>query len=183
MNGSAVFEGPNGVSFRSPTRPPAADGRPSIYGIRPEHFTIADDGAEAEIMVVRADRLRNAGRRQARRRQKSSPCSANGIKFNPGDKIRLDPTSTSSICSTRRRGNVSLHKTEHNGGNEPMTDFTRRALVQGGTAFGAAAALSGSALLDWAKAWAQEASGSPKKAPNCRCCAGNISCSPKTTPS
>ena len=38
-----------------------------------------------------------------------------------------------------------------------MNDFTRRALLQGGTALGAAGALTGPALLDFAKAWAQSA--------------------------
>ena len=38
-----------------------------------------------------------------------------------------------------------------------MDHFTRRALVKGGTALGAASALTGPALLDWAKAWAQNA--------------------------
>jgi multiple sugar transport system substrate-binding protein len=44
-----------------------------------------------------------------------------------------------------------------------MTDFTRRALVKGGTAIGAASALTGPALLDWAKAWAQNAPWKPEK--------------------
>ncbi|MGI8524900.1 MAG: ABC transporter substrate-binding protein [Pseudolabrys sp.] len=44
-----------------------------------------------------------------------------------------------------------------------MNDFTRRALVKGGTALGAATALSGPALLDWAKAWAQNAQWKPEK--------------------
>ena len=44
-----------------------------------------------------------------------------------------------------------------------MTNFTRRALVKGGTALGAAGALSGPALLDWAKAWAQNAQWKPEK--------------------
>lgn len=44
-----------------------------------------------------------------------------------------------------------------------MNDFTRRTLVKGGTALGAAAALSGPALLDWAKAWAQAAPWKPEK--------------------
>src|ERR1044071_5383923 len=44
-----------------------------------------------------------------------------------------------------------------------MTNLTRRSLVQGGTALGAAAALSGPALLDWAKAWAQAAPWKPEK--------------------
>src|SRR6478736_5980611 len=38
-----------------------------------------------------------------------------------------------------------------------MHDFTRRSLLQGGTALAAAGALTGPALLDFAKAWAQSA--------------------------
>ena len=44
-----------------------------------------------------------------------------------------------------------------------MTDFTRRSVVHGGTAMAAAGALTGPALLDWAKAWAQEAPWKPEK--------------------
>ena len=44
-----------------------------------------------------------------------------------------------------------------------MTDFTRRTLVQGGTALATAAALTGPALLDWSKAWAQTANWTPEK--------------------
>src|SRR5215475_13623524 len=52
VNGAATFEGPNGVSLPLATAPSNSDGRPVVYGVRPEHFTIADDGAEAEIVVV-----------------------------------------------------------------------------------------------------------------------------------
>jgi len=38
-----------------------------------------------------------------------------------------------------------------------MHDFTRRSLLQGGTALAAAGALTGPALFDFAKAWAQTA--------------------------
>src|SRR5258706_2983124 len=38
-----------------------------------------------------------------------------------------------------------------------MHDFTRRTIVQGGTALAAAGALTGPALLEFAKAWAQSA--------------------------
>jgi multiple sugar transport system substrate-binding protein len=44
-----------------------------------------------------------------------------------------------------------------------MTFFTRRTLVKGGTAAAAAGALTGPALLDWAKAWAQSAPWKPEK--------------------
>src|SRR3981081_1425402 len=52
LNGAATFEGPNGVKLPLASPPPDSDGRPVVYGVRPEHFTIADDGAEAEIVVV-----------------------------------------------------------------------------------------------------------------------------------
>ena len=44
-----------------------------------------------------------------------------------------------------------------------MTMITRRALAKGGTAAAAAAALTGPALLEWAKAWAQAAPWKPEK--------------------
>src|ERR1700690_3659842 len=43
-----------------------------------------------------------------------------------------------------------------------MTDFTRRSMVQGGTALAAAGALTGPALLEWTKAWAQNAHWKPE---------------------
>ena len=43
-----------------------------------------------------------------------------------------------------------------------MHDFTRRTLLQGGTALAAAGALTGPALLDLAKAWAQTAPWKPE---------------------
>jgi multiple sugar transport system substrate-binding protein len=36
------------------------------------------------------------------------------------------------------------------------TNLTRRTLVKGGTALAASGALTGPALLEWAKAWAQQ---------------------------
>jgi multiple sugar transport system substrate-binding protein len=44
-----------------------------------------------------------------------------------------------------------------------MNKFTRRTLVKAGTAVAAAGALSGPALLDWAKAWAADAQWKPEK--------------------
>src|SRR5262249_37193993 len=48
-------------------------------------------------------------------------------------------------------------------GGISMTYFTRRALIKGGTAAATAGALSGPALLEWAKAWAQSAPWKPEK--------------------
>jgi multiple sugar transport system substrate-binding protein len=44
-----------------------------------------------------------------------------------------------------------------------MTNLTRRALVKGGTALATAGALTGPALLEWAKTWAQNAPWQPEK--------------------
>jgi hypothetical protein len=44
-----------------------------------------------------------------------------------------------------------------------MTLITRRGLMAGGATLGAMAALGGSGLLDWAKAWAQTAPWTPEK--------------------
>ncbi len=43
-----------------------------------------------------------------------------------------------------------------------MTMFTRRTLMQGGTALAATGALTGPALLEWAKAWAQASQWKPE---------------------
>src|SRR5947208_2401561 len=51
-NGRAAFSGPGGVQLPLRAAAAAADGRPAIYGIRPEHFAIGDAGVEAEILVV-----------------------------------------------------------------------------------------------------------------------------------
>ena len=51
VNGSAIFEGPNGIKLPI-SAPASANGRAAVYGIRPEHFTLADDGTEAEIVVI-----------------------------------------------------------------------------------------------------------------------------------
>jgi multiple sugar transport system ATP-binding protein len=51
-NGKLEFEGPNAARLPLAAAPASADGRAAIYGVRPEHFTLADDGVEAEIQVV-----------------------------------------------------------------------------------------------------------------------------------
>jgi multiple sugar transport system ATP-binding protein len=51
-NGATEFEGPQAVRLPLAGISASADQRPAIYGVRPEHFMLADDGAEAEIQVV-----------------------------------------------------------------------------------------------------------------------------------
>jgi multiple sugar transport system ATP-binding protein len=51
-NGTVEFESAAGIRLPLASAPAGSDGRPVTYGIRPEHFVLADDGAEAEVQVV-----------------------------------------------------------------------------------------------------------------------------------
>jgi len=90
VNGTAAFEGPNGVKLPLGAAPAASDGRPAVYGIRPEHFTIADDGAEAEIVVVEP----TGSETQVFAKLGGEEIVAvfrERHQFNPGEKVRLKP--------------------------------------------------------------------------------------------
>jgi multiple sugar transport system ATP-binding protein len=90
VNGVAGFEGPNGVKLPLGGAPGGSDGRPAVYGIRPEHFTIADDGAEAEIVVVEP----TGSETQVFAKLGGEEIVAvfrERHKFEPGDKVRLRP--------------------------------------------------------------------------------------------
>jgi multiple sugar transport system ATP-binding protein len=90
VNGTATFEGPNGVKLPLRAATAASDGRPAIYGIRPEHFTIADDGAEAEIVVVEP----TGSETQVFAKLGGEEIVAvfrERHQFNPGEKVRLKP--------------------------------------------------------------------------------------------
>src|SRR5262252_8357688 len=89
-NGALGFEGPDGVKLPLATAPANADGRPAVYGIRPEHFAIADDGAEAEIIVVEP----TGSETQVFAKLGGEEVVAvfrERHQFKPGDKIRLRP--------------------------------------------------------------------------------------------
>src|SRR5450756_1421134 len=89
-NGSATFEGPNGLKLPLASAPANSDGRPVVYGVRPEHFTIADDGAEAEIVVVEP----TGSETQVFAKLGGEQVVAvfrERHQFNPGDRIRLKP--------------------------------------------------------------------------------------------
>jgi multiple sugar transport system ATP-binding protein len=51
-NGRSEFESKDGIRLPLAAVPSASEGRHVICGIRPEHFSLADDGAEAEVQVV-----------------------------------------------------------------------------------------------------------------------------------
>ena len=52
LNGTAAFEAPAGITFALNNAPSGSDGRPAIYGVRPEHFSLSDDGVDAVIQVI-----------------------------------------------------------------------------------------------------------------------------------
>jgi multiple sugar transport system ATP-binding protein len=51
LRGGAV-ETPTGAKLPVGKVPASGDGRAVVYGVRPEHFTIADDGVDAEVIVI-----------------------------------------------------------------------------------------------------------------------------------
>ncbi len=88
-NGLAEFEGPGGL--RLPLAAPAGwNGRSIVCGIRPEHFALADDGAEAEIQVIEP----TGSEIQVVAKLADEDIIAvfrERHQFKPGDKIRLKP--------------------------------------------------------------------------------------------
>jgi multiple sugar transport system ATP-binding protein len=84
------FETADGIRLPLARAPAGADGRGVVYGIRPEHFVLSDDGAPAEVVVVEPTGSEiqvvvRIGSHEAivlfRERQ----------LLKPGDKIRLKP--------------------------------------------------------------------------------------------
>ena len=51
-NGASTFVADAGINLPLGQAIPAASGQPLVYGIRPEHFRLADDGLPAEIVVL-----------------------------------------------------------------------------------------------------------------------------------
>jgi multiple sugar transport system ATP-binding protein len=89
-NGRAEFAGPGGTRLPLADVPAAIDGRPAIYGVRPEHFTIADDGVDADIQVVEptGSEIQVAARIGG---EDIIAVFRERHQFRPGDRIRLKP--------------------------------------------------------------------------------------------
>src|SRR6185437_14519510 len=51
-NGRPYVETDNGSKLPLATAPTASDGRPVVYGVRPEHLELSSDGIEADVIVV-----------------------------------------------------------------------------------------------------------------------------------
>ena len=52
VNGAAAFRGGGGLNVPLAAAPPAGDGRRVVFGVRPEHLRLAEDGFPAEVAVV-----------------------------------------------------------------------------------------------------------------------------------
>jgi multiple sugar transport system ATP-binding protein len=90
LNGAVAFEAPAGVKFSLSSAPSGSDGRPAIYGVRPEHFSLSDDGADAVIQVVEP----TGSELQVVAKLGDDEIIAvfrERHQFKPGDKIRLKP--------------------------------------------------------------------------------------------
>ena len=96
------FRGPRGIRLPLDAVPAGADGRPAVYGIRPEHFVIADDGADAVVQVLEPTgsetlivaKLDGQEANQQNDQDKDQDIIAvfrERHPFKPGDKIRLKP--------------------------------------------------------------------------------------------
>jgi len=89
-NGQIEFEGKDGVCMPLLSAPSGSNGRQAVYGVRPEHFAIADDGAEAVVQVVEPTGsevqvvAQLGGTEVIAAFRERHP-------FKPGDKIRLKP--------------------------------------------------------------------------------------------
>ncbi len=89
-NGNASFEGPAGVKFTLSSSGTGSDGQPAVYGIRPEHFSLADDGTEAEVQVIEptGSELQVVAKLGG---EEIIAVFRERHQFKPGDKIRLKP--------------------------------------------------------------------------------------------
>ena len=90
INGTANFEGPAGVTFSLASAGSGNDGRPAVYGVRPEHFSLANDGAEAEVQVIEptGSELQVVAKLGG---EEIIAVFRERHQFKPGEKIRLKP--------------------------------------------------------------------------------------------
>ncbi len=89
-NGRLEFRGPGNARLPLSAAPTGSAGRAAVYGVRPEHFTLADDGAEALVQVVEP----TGSEIQIVAQMGGADIIAafrERHPFKPGDKIRLKP--------------------------------------------------------------------------------------------
>jgi len=90
VNGADGFEGADGVRLPLAGRAAADDGRQVVYGVRPEHFSLDEAGAEATVQVVEptGSEIQIVARLGC---EEITAVFRERHPFKPGDKIRLRP--------------------------------------------------------------------------------------------
>ncbi len=78
-NGSAGFEGPNGVKLPLASAPPASEGRPAVYGVRPASTSPSRTTARKPRSSWSSRPARKPRSSPSLAANKSSPCSASVI--------------------------------------------------------------------------------------------------------
>ncbi|MDE2378730.1 sn-glycerol-3-phosphate ABC transporter ATP-binding protein UgpC [Bradyrhizobium sp.] len=102
-NGQPYVELDNGARLPLTTAPTASDGRPVVYGVRPEHLEFASDGIEAEIIVVEP----TGSETQIVARLGKQDIIAvfrDRHDVNPGDKVHLRPRAVSTHLFDKDNG-------------------------------------------------------------------------------
>ncbi|MBM6592498.1 ABC transporter ATP-binding protein [Microvirga pudoricolor] len=98
--GSNGFKAESGQTFPLAAAPAASDGRPMVYGIRPEHIRLTDEGVPVEVVVIEPTGsetqiiVRPAGERDKPVADHSSAITCvlkDRIAARPGDVIRIAP--------------------------------------------------------------------------------------------
>jgi multiple sugar transport system ATP-binding protein len=98
--GANGFKAENGSIFPLATAPAASDGRAMVYGIRPEHIRLTDEGVPVEVVVIEPTGsetqiiVRPAGERNSILADHSSAITCvlkDRIAARPGDVIRIAP--------------------------------------------------------------------------------------------
>jgi len=89
-NGKLEFEGAGRSRLPLAGAPAGSDGRAAIYGVRPEHLALADDGAEAVVQVIEptGSELQVVARLDG---QEIVAVFRERHAFKPGETIRLRP--------------------------------------------------------------------------------------------
>jgi multiple sugar transport system ATP-binding protein len=89
-NGKLEFEGATGTRLPLASAPQGSDGRTAVYGVRPEHFTLADDGVDATIQVIEptGSEIQVAATIGG---EEVIAVFRERHQFKPGEKIRLKP--------------------------------------------------------------------------------------------
>src|SRR3546814_8890665 len=85
LNGRARFISEAGVELPLNGAPGARDGQTAIYGVRPEHLMLSDDGVEAEVIVVEPTGSETQGFTRIGHREVVAEFRARP-DFRPGDK-------------------------------------------------------------------------------------------------